>query len=173
MNYLISWLNHCFQICKVSCVFLELLNKLLSAPNLPTKVIAVNDLLKILLAPSVAYIVRLVSFLDVFLSFFTGELDSRTGQLVPKPFFSRYFLPGLGLQLLVNPTLKDISKVVMAFFTWSLRVGPSRMLHIVVALKPLIRELIHWSVELLFLFVAAWNRLPRKRGVDGLKEALK
>mmetsp|Transcript_30123 Transcript_30123/g.45928 ORF Transcript_30123/g.45928 Transcript_30123/m.45928 type:complete len:296 (-) Transcript_30123:60-947(-) len=147
----------------VSCVFTEILSNLLLAPELSTKVNVVDNLLKILLAPSVAYIVRLVSFFDVFLSFFTGELD-KTGQLVPKPFFKRYILPGLGLQLLVNPTLKDISKVVLVFLQWSMRIGPSRMLHIVLALQPLIRGILHLSIDFLFFFVTAWNHgLPKKK----------
>ena len=50
--------------------------------------------------------VNCICFLDVFITFFTGELNS--GTLEPKPFFQRWILPGPLLQLLVNPTMASI-----------------------------------------------------------------
>jgi len=38
-------------------------------------------------------------FLDVFVQFFTGEIDVMTGALVPAPFIRRWLIPGLFFQL--------------------------------------------------------------------------
>lgn len=45
-----------------------------------------------------------ISFLDVYVNFFTGEFDSR-GLLQPKPFFTRWVIPGLLLQLIGKCTI--------------------------------------------------------------------
>lgn len=41
-----------------------------------------------------------VCFLDVFVTFFTGQYDKCSGLLKSKPFFQRWIMPGLALQLL-------------------------------------------------------------------------
>jgi hypothetical protein len=53
-----------------------------------------------------------ICFLDVFVTFFTGEIDVETGILAPQPFFARWFVPGLVLQLAVNPKVETASRVV-------------------------------------------------------------
>jgi hypothetical protein len=58
-------------------------------------------------------LVGIVCFLDVFVTFFTGEIDQTTGCLSPKPFFARWFSPGLVLQLAVNPKMDSTSHVVV------------------------------------------------------------
>lgn len=54
--------------------------------------------------------VGIAYFLDVFITFFTGEFHQESGALIPKPFFQRWILPGLVLQLLVNPYMKAVSE---------------------------------------------------------------
>ena len=44
-------------------------------------------------------IVSFMFFLDVFVHFFTGRIDPKTGRLVPRGFFERWFFPGLFLEL--------------------------------------------------------------------------
>lgn len=50
--------------------------------------------------------IDMVCFLDIFVWFFTGELDVN-GVIVPKPFFYRCILPGTLVQVLDHPTLPD------------------------------------------------------------------
>jgi len=70
--------------------------------------------------------VGFVCFLDVFVTFFTGELD-REGFLNPKPFFARWILPGLVLQLLVNPQMVNVSQWVATTMKNTASVGPVRV----------------------------------------------
>jgi hypothetical protein len=79
-------------------------------------------------------IVGVVCFLDVFVTFFTGELDPDTGALKPKPFFTRWILPGLLLQLLVNPQMEATSGYVFRLVNETLQVGPVRAWRWTVAL---------------------------------------
>lgn len=81
-------------------------------------------------------IVSLVCFLDVFVTFFTGELDDLSGALVPKPFFARWIIPGLMLQLLLNPHLDFFADCVGIMWDSILEFGPIRVLR--------------WSVTTLF-----------------------
>mmetsp|Transcript_4344 Transcript_4344/g.7263 ORF Transcript_4344/g.7263 Transcript_4344/m.7263 type:complete len:767 (-) Transcript_4344:33-2333(-) len=71
--------------------------------------------------------VGLVCFLDVFVTFFTGELNPENGNLIPKPFVSRWLIPGIILQLLVNPQMETVSKYVGAFLDYTHQVGPIRV----------------------------------------------
>ena len=67
-----------------------------------------------------------ICFLDVFVTFFTGEIHSENGLLMPKPFVKRWLLPGLVLQLLVNPQMETTSKYVGKMLTSINHVGPVR-----------------------------------------------
>lgn len=71
-------------------------------------------------------VVGVVCFLDVFVTFFTGELDPDTGKLKPKPFFTRWMFPGLLFQLLVNPQMETTSRHVLRLVRDTLQVGPGR-----------------------------------------------
>ena len=66
-------------------------------------------------------------FLDVFVTFFNGEFDPLSGVLMQKPFFPRYVLPGVLLQLLVNPHMKTISRWTASGMRKSLYYGPVRV----------------------------------------------
>ena len=93
--------------------------------------------------------VGLIVFLDVPVSFFTGEIDEMTGETLPKPFFQRWILPGLGLQLLVNPKMASTSKAVWAIGHEILDIGPVRVFR--------------WAYAFVFpLFVAVFDYLEGK-----------
>ena len=76
---------------------------------------------------AVSTFVSMVSFLDVFMTFFTGELDPDDGRLVPKPFVERWILPGIALQLLVNPRMEIVGKYVRFVMTYAHQAGPVRI----------------------------------------------
>jgi hypothetical protein len=71
-------------------------------------------------------VVGIVCYLDVFITFFTGEIDA-TGTLVPKPAFARWILPGLILQLAVNPVMEATSHFVGALINRIVDLGPVRV----------------------------------------------
>eukprot|EP00553_Chaetoceros_curvisetus_P003799 CAMPEP_0204615400 /NCGR_PEP_ID=MMETSP0717-20131115/2907_1 /ASSEMBLY_ACC=CAM_ASM_000666 /TAXON_ID=230516 /ORGANISM="Chaetoceros curvisetus" /LENGTH=237 /DNA_ID=CAMNT_0051628329 /DNA_START=222 /DNA_END=935 /DNA_ORIENTATION=- len=73
------------------------------------------------------FIVGTFSFFDVFVTFFTGEFHPDNGVLIPKPFFTRWILPGVCLQLLVNPHFKQVSTRVFSGVEKLLRNGPIRV----------------------------------------------
>lgn len=72
-------------------------------------------------------LVSLVCFLDVFVTFFTGELDELTGSLVPKPFFVRWILPGLLLQLAINPSVDRVGEAFFGLWGQIIALGPVRV----------------------------------------------
>ncbi len=74
------------------------------------------------------FFIGIICFLDVFVTFFTGEINPKNGNLVPKPFFPRWILPGLLLQLLVNPKMADVSVAVKKIMNGAHHVGPARAL---------------------------------------------
>lgn len=81
--------------------------------------------------------IDIVSFLDIFIWFFTGELDDK-GVVVPKPFITRCILPGTLVQVLDHPTLPNILPSLIAramdvadavgwsrVFRWGLAIAPA------------------------------------------------
>lgn len=54
------------------------------------------------------YFVDTVVFLDIYIWFFTGDIDVDTHAVIPKPFFTRCVLPGTLVQVLDHPTLPDL-----------------------------------------------------------------
>mmetsp|Transcript_19783 Transcript_19783/g.40869 ORF Transcript_19783/g.40869 Transcript_19783/m.40869 type:complete len:286 (-) Transcript_19783:357-1214(-) len=52
--------------------------------------------------------IDVVSFLDIFFWFFTGDLETSTGHVIPKAFFGRCILPGTLVQVLDHPTLPEV-----------------------------------------------------------------
>jgi len=73
-------------------------------------------------------IMCIICFIDVFVKFFTGDLDPLTGGLNPKPFFERWIFPGILYQLLINPFIGSFSVVVFKTIDWVSLVGPVRVL---------------------------------------------
>jgi len=78
--------------------------------------------------------VGIVCFLDVFITFFTGEFHSANGNLIPKPFFTRWILPGIMLQLLVNPQMETVSANVWRLMEYAHHLGLARVVRWIVAL---------------------------------------
>ena len=72
-------------------------------------------------------LVGVICFLDVPVTFFIGEIHPENGVLVPKPFFSRWIIPGLLLQLLVNPKMAVVSTQASAAGRRALAHGPVRV----------------------------------------------
>ena len=88
-------------------------------------------------------IIGIVCFMDVWVTFFTGELHPENGLLIPKSFFNRWILPGLVLQLLVNPQMETTSKYVGKLLANIIYVGPVRGWRWMAALwYPLLRTLV-------------------------------
>jgi len=80
--------------------------------------------------------IDLVCFIDIYVWFFTGELDVQ-GQVVPKPFFYRCILPGTLVQVLDHPTVPDMLPNIMFYILNAARyVGYSRMIRWIIAIVP-------------------------------------
>jgi len=100
-------------------------------------------------------IINTITFLDVFITFFTGEIVRQTSKttinnntvtqpsskvlLVPKSFFTRWIIPGIGLQLIVNPTMSLFNSWVKDLFVHVIGgVGPSLCLHLLLSIMPFV-----------------------------------
>ena len=84
-----------------------------------------------------------VVFLDIFVWFFTGDIDIDTHTVIPKPFFTRCILPGTLVQVLDHPTLPDllpglIKSILMAFAI----IGYSRCIRWSLAMIPAVKMLV-------------------------------
>eukprot|EP00571_Detonula_confervacea_P002146 CAMPEP_0172327314 /NCGR_PEP_ID=MMETSP1058-20130122/59222_1 /TAXON_ID=83371 /ORGANISM="Detonula confervacea, Strain CCMP 353" /LENGTH=777 /DNA_ID=CAMNT_0013044327 /DNA_START=53 /DNA_END=2383 /DNA_ORIENTATION=+ len=102
--------------------------------------------------------VNTIFFLDVFITFFTGELTP-SGTLVPKPLFARYLLPGIGLQLIVNPTMIEISRLVKQTLVHFMHIGPSLSFHLLLACIPFAAYSHNRLLDLIFDFVEKQNKI--------------
>eukprot|EP00533_Pseudo-nitzschia_delicatissima_P003540 CAMPEP_0116089648 /NCGR_PEP_ID=MMETSP0327-20121206/6534_1 /TAXON_ID=44447 /ORGANISM="Pseudo-nitzschia delicatissima, Strain B596" /LENGTH=826 /DNA_ID=CAMNT_0003580847 /DNA_START=81 /DNA_END=2561 /DNA_ORIENTATION=- len=97
-------------------------------------------------------IISVICFFDVFVKFFTGEFDPITGELQPKGWFRRWILPGLLLQLLVNPAIGSFSTCFFTVVDWIMVVGPVRVLRWFIAVVvPMVygarNIVLHWLQE--------------------------
>eukprot|EP00581_Thalassiosira_minuscula_P012821 CAMPEP_0183716076 /NCGR_PEP_ID=MMETSP0737-20130205/10100_1 /TAXON_ID=385413 /ORGANISM="Thalassiosira miniscula, Strain CCMP1093" /LENGTH=640 /DNA_ID=CAMNT_0025945285 /DNA_START=1 /DNA_END=1920 /DNA_ORIENTATION=+ len=72
-------------------------------------------------------VISIICFMDVFVTFFTGEICPETGCLQPKPFVERWLVPGLILQLLLNPMMVEVSAAIGRLWTWAHHIGPARV----------------------------------------------
>eukprot|EP00585_Thalassiosira_rotula_P016170 CAMPEP_0196173652 /NCGR_PEP_ID=MMETSP0911-20130528/6919_1 /TAXON_ID=49265 /ORGANISM="Thalassiosira rotula, Strain GSO102" /LENGTH=506 /DNA_ID=CAMNT_0041440891 /DNA_START=12 /DNA_END=1532 /DNA_ORIENTATION=+ len=106
-------------------------------------------------------IVNAIFFLDVFVTFFTGELTS-SATLVPKPFFARYVLPGVGLQLLVNPSMVEISRLAKGIIDRAMHVGPSLCFHLFLGCVPFVSYCYDCLLDIIFDFVERQNMVVTK-----------
>ena len=109
-------------------------------------------------------LVHVVCFLDVFITFSTGELTA-SGKLVPKPFFARYILPGVGLQLIVNPTMVAISKLTKKAILHFIYVGPSLYFHSIMACLPLAYWIYGVLLDVVLEFVEQQNNTKGSRSL--------
>jgi len=122
------------------------------------------------------YSIDIVCFIDIFVWFFTGELDP-DGVVVPKPFFARCILPGTLIQVLDHPTLPDrLPTLLMCLMNAARVAGYSRVLRWGLALIPAMDMLLLDPIRV-FLFRpmddAEWLRyteslaiLPVMSGTD-------
>lgn len=86
--------------------------------------------------------IDLVCFIDIYVWFFTGELDLG-GRVIPKPFFYRCILPGTLVQVLDHPTVPDVLPNLLSFsMSAASAVGYSRMLRWLVAIIPAVNVLL-------------------------------
>ena len=81
----------------------------------------------------VSYVIGMIYFLDVFVAFFTGTFNAQTGSLEPSPWITRWIIPGLGLQLLVNPHVRETSKMIQRGLQFCIRQDPVRIVRWTVA----------------------------------------
>lgn len=65
-----------------------------------------------LLFEGVILMVNFVFFFDVPVSFFTGQFNPDNGILEPKPFFPRWIVPGVLLQMIVNPQMDTVAEII-------------------------------------------------------------
>ena len=73
--------------------------------------------------------IDVVSFLDIFFWFFTGDLDIYTGNVIPKGFFKRCILPGTLVQIIDHPTLPHfLPSLLGKFASIATEIGWSRLL---------------------------------------------
>jgi hypothetical protein len=83
---------------------------------------------------TVPCIVTAVCFADVFVAFFTGEVAENANgtekRLVPKPVFARWI--GVGLQLIVNPTMGSVVKGLKACLKLSRTMGHCRTMWMII-----------------------------------------
>jgi len=152
----------------ITCVALEI-SQIIFAPMLSGGELKKMELdtfiLKVLkisssshiLATAMVPVVNAIFFLDVFITFFTGELASSTGTLIPKPFFTRYIVPGIALQLIVNPTMIEISQMVKQMMIHAIHIGPSLCFHLLLAVIPFVVCAYDVLLDLIFDFVEQQN----------------
>lgn len=93
-------------------------------------------------------------FWDVFVTFFTGEFHPQSGVLMPKPFFPRWIVPGLILQLLVNPYLKTVSTWTFQTLRKILDYGPVRVYR---WNATVVFPLVYWMLQ--FFVANVWVKL--------------
>ena len=83
--------------------------------------------------------------------------------LVPKPFFARWILPGLGLQLLVNPAMANVFGFVKILSKMLHEVDPGRVFRWGSAILPVIYELLCqimlWIKNIVKDFVKKQNKI--------------
>jgi len=93
--------------------------------------------LLLLLGSALETFIDVVSFLDIFFWFFTGDLDPSTGIVVPKPLFSRCILPGTLVQVIDHPTLPNVLPSLLAnLAAFAAELGWSRLVLWSCALVP-------------------------------------
>lgn len=98
----------------------------------------INMLINLIIQPAVgmAYI------LDVFITFFTGVFHPDNGALICKPFFERWIIPGIALQLIVNPFMQGISEFAFNLMLTVLDLTPLRVWRWIASICPLLYVLL-------------------------------
>jgi len=81
--------------------FHRIVNKILQKPCMPTSFVGRTSLW---IASMSEMTIAAICFVDIFVWFFTGELDP-SGEIVAKRFVARYIAPGMLVQVLDHPTV--------------------------------------------------------------------
>ena len=114
-----------------------------------------------------AFIVGIIRYLDVGVTFFIGELHPITGVLMAKSFVKRWIFPGLLLELLANPQMETTSKFVGRFLDGILQIGPLRVGRwTLVGLYPLARVVKRTVIQLWRPVVLQQNRECMERAAN-------
>lgn len=104
--------------------------------------------------------------MDVPITFFTGEIHEETGTLIPKPMFQRWILPGLLLQLLINPVMTDVFTFVKDALVIFHKIDPGRVMRWIGAIFPLTYavscEIFDWITCTLKKIVKELNQITVK-----------
>ena len=101
-----------------------------------------------------------ISFLDVFVVFFTGSYNSVSGRLEPAPFVVRWIVPGLCFQLLVNDKVEKAYSVVRQMIEGLLHHGPNRVFRwTIVLFFPLGMKLRDMSRQAVYQYIREQNRI--------------
>ena len=79
-----------------------------------------------------------VSFLDVIVTFYIGTIDPENGMLKPKSFIQRFLIPGIALQLLVNPSMHRCYNILKSFLLFSAENGVLRILYSCLMMTPIL-----------------------------------
>mmetsp|Transcript_11882 Transcript_11882/g.33963 ORF Transcript_11882/g.33963 Transcript_11882/m.33963 type:complete len:745 (-) Transcript_11882:47-2281(-) len=108
-------------------------------------------------------LISMICFLDCFVVFFTGEICEKTGQLIPKKFFTRWLLPGLTLQVLVNPKMIELNSAIRCLWQGIHHIGPARVWRwTVVLIEPALFAFYNWFVSKFWRrFVVEKNSTPK------------
>lgn len=105
-------------------------------------------------------LIRFISASDVFINFFTGEIDEVTGTIKPKSFFRRWIIPGLLLQLLINPSIEMLFHFIRKVIHFSfVEIGLTRMFYMFTATNCVIRVVVSHLHTFFLRFVAYQNKL--------------
>jgi len=128
--------------------------------------------LLLLVGSAMETFIDVVSFLDIFFWFFTGDLDASTGIVVPKPFFGRCILPGTLVQVIDHPTLPHVLPTLLAkFASIASELGWSRLVLWACALCPALAvELVLPLASYFFRHYEETNQVGR-RGSNRNKES--
>lgn len=106
-------------------------------------------------------LMAVVFTVDVPFFFFTGKYEDETGLLIARPFFRRWLIPGLMLQLVTNPRMEVAGKVFFKFLKSSFEIGPIRVWRWIRALfYPLLVLLLDLSERFLFVPLVAYANRP-------------
>ena len=108
--------------------------KLLTLCALPT---SRSSRLLLQLGSMLESFIDIVSFMDIFFWFFTGDLDGQTGTVIPKPFIGRCIIPGTLVQIIDHPTLPKVLPAILdRIIETTIVIGWSRVIRWIVAVVP-------------------------------------
>ena len=79
----------------------------------------------LVLIERIVTVMGFVFFLDCPVFFFTGRYHPETGVLISRPWFRRWVMPGIIMQMIINPQLEKTAKVAVKIAKSSMEGKPS------------------------------------------------